>query len=393
MEMRREFLGKSLAAACVLTGLGKQSSASVHTGSNVSKPMQFASLPEDVRKTGSLPSYLHGPISNVFTTFNEDGSLDDEGQRRFLDAMIDTHAVSACFVRSGMGQMYTFSYDDVKQITKNACTHLKGKCPVLPGTSGIWDRNMRKLPDPKEYTKQAVELSQYAEEMGAAGVVLTIPDALSTGEAMTPGEAIDVTIRYLTAVSEAITIPIILYQSPSTEGVFSVSGESLPRLAQVPKVKAIKVSTTNAGYILDLCHATADMDFGFIVGNETAFYTGLCVGAVAVIGQGACMYPTILKAIQDCFDKGDFKGAIAAQHSAYLLVRSANDSVTFFKHYLNEKGYAMKPNSRKTDWDDYDIRAMFGGRSRSGNRNRGGGMEYDAYKQMMDAELEKYPVV
>ena len=322
-----------------------------------------------------IPEYVHGVISNVFTTFNEDGTLDDAGQRNFLDALLETQAVSAFFVRSGMGQMHAFEYDDVKQIAKNACSHLEGVAPVIVGTSGIWNRVGAK-PDPDLYLKQAVELSAYAQEVGAAGAVLTIPDALTPRDGETP---LDATVRYLKAVSEAIDIPILLYQPPGTFKEFRVTDESLGLLADMPKVKAIKVSTVNAGYILDLCWAVDGKDFGFIVGAEMAFYSGLCVGARAVIGQGACLNPAILKAVQDRFEQGDHKGAIEAQHSANLLVAKSTDAVTFLKRYLTEKGYAMTTTARHED------RAAYGEESPVMGEE-----DYEAYKRLLESELAKF---
>ena len=56
-----------------------------------------------------------------------------------------TAAASAPFVRSGMGQMFTFSYEDVQAMARTACSHLKGRA-VLVGTTGIWDRDRNNYP-------------------------------------------------------------------------------------------------------------------------------------------------------------------------------------------------------------------------------------------------------
>ena len=112
---------------------------------------------------------FRGVIANVFTVFNDDLSIDDDGQRRFLDALVATRSNSAYFVRSGMVQMYTFDLDDVKQMARTACGHIGADAPVLVGAAGIWDRNRDKRPDPEKFTLEAIELSQYAEELGAAG--------------------------------------------------------------------------------------------------------------------------------------------------------------------------------------------------------------------------------
>lgn len=323
-----------------------------------------------------VPDYVHGPIANVFTVFHDNGTLDDEGQRNFLDALLATECVSAFFVRSGMGQMYTFQFDDVKQIARNACKHLEGLAPVLVGTSGIWDRDYDRLPDREVYTQQAVELSKYAQDVGAAGVVLTIPDALG----LYPGEKVeDVCMAYFERVAEAVTIPIFLYQ-PGTPEPFAVTPETLRMYADIPGVKGIKVSTADAGYILDLCHAVAGHeDFAYITGNETAFYAGLCVGSTAVIGQGACINPIILRTVQDRYERGDHAGAIEAQYSANLLVRKAKHAVEFFKRYLNEKGYRMSIAARP---------------AKNATKTRDTGSltneDYKAFKYLLESELAKY---
>ncbi len=323
-----------------------------------------------------VPDYVRGPIANVFTVFHDDGTLDDEGQRNFLDALLATESISAYFVRSGMGQMFTFSFEDVQQIARNACKHLEGIAPVLVGTSGIWDRDYDRLPDREQYTREAIELSQYAQDVGAAGVVLTIPEALG----LKPGEKVeDICMRYFEAVSSAVAVPVFLYQ-PGTPKPFSVTPESLRLYADIPGVKGIKVSTADAGYILDLCYSVAGHeDFAYITGNETAFYAGLCVGSRAVIGQGACINPAILRAVLERFERGDHEGAIEAQYSTNLLVRKAKRPTEFFKRYLNEKGYRMGTASRATKSKSYaEPEAPLTDE------------EYQAYKRLLESELAKY---
>jgi len=324
-----------------------------------------------------VPEYVHGVISNVFTCFNEDESLDDAGQRNFLDALMTTKSVSAYFVRSGMGQQYAFEFEDVKQIARNACSHLAGKAPVLVGTSGIWDRNRDRMPDPDRYLSQAVELSRHAQDAGAAGAVLTIPEALTPRDGETP---LDATIRYLEAVCDAIDIPVFLYQPPGTDEAFCVTPESIRILADIPQVKGIKISTSDAGYILDICWAVADHeDFAYITGAETAFYAGLCVGSRAVIGQGACVNPAILKAVQDRFEQGNHKGAIDAQRSANMLVDRATDVVEFLKRYFTEKGYPVHPTARTSKSHAYTEK-----------KERLTQEHYDSFKQLLENELAKY---
>jgi 4-hydroxy-tetrahydrodipicolinate synthase len=275
-----------------------------------------------------------------------------------------------------MGQMYTYSYEDVRAMAQTACDHLAGVAPVVVGTTGIWDKNYERRPDPETFTREAVELTQYAEQAGAAATVHTLPEAIEPRDGETP---LDVTLRYFETIAEATAISILIYQPPPMAKEFCVTVDSVQALAAIPKVRGIKVSTLDAAYILDLTWALQGTDVTFISGNETAFYAGLCSGARAVIGQGCCINPTVLKAVQDRFEAADYAGAIDAQRSANYLVETSKGPIEFFKRYAAEKGYKLQPHGRPTENNPYarDPEPLTQD-------------EYDAYKHILEAELAKY---
>lgn len=285
-----------------------------------------------------IPEYINGCIAPTFTAFNEDGSLDDAAQRRLIDFMVESESISAFFIRSGMGQMYTFSLEDTKQIAKNVCAHLKNTAPVLLGCSGIWDRNYEKRPDPKVFRDQAILLSQYGEEVGAAGVVHTMPEALlpGDGESMT-----DFQVRYFSDICASVKIPVMLYQPPGTAAEYCVTRDSIVRLAEIDNLVGMKVSSSDGAYVFDLIRAVKGKKFGFIVGAETVFYAGLCAGARACIGQGTTLNPQIIRAMLDRFVAGDLEGANEAQEDTNELVYVCPNPVDFFKMYATEKGYPV----------------------------------------------------
>ena len=126
-----------------------------------------------------IPAFIRGSIAPVFTVFNEDRSIDEAGQRNLLDFLMDRGGISAYFVRSGMGQMYAYSAEDVRLMIELATEHLRGRAPVMAGCSGIWDRNYDRRPDPDRYTAEAVEFCKFAEDHGVDAAVLTIPEGLA----------------------------------------------------------------------------------------------------------------------------------------------------------------------------------------------------------------------
>ncbi len=285
-----------------------------------------------------VPDFVTGSIAPTFTAFTETGALDDASQRNLLDYMLQAGGVSAFFVRSGMGQMYTFSVDEVKQLAKNACAHLSGKAPVLVGCSGEWDRDRSNLPDPKTYVAQGIELCKYSQDIGADGVVVTIPEGLRPAG----GQSIeDLVYEYITTIANATTLPVFIYQPPGTDEKFISSPETIARLADIDNVVAMKASTSDAGYICDALYATRGKDFSYIVGAEMAYFAGLYAGGRACIGQGASVNPKVLNAVRDRFDANDAAGAVQAQWDVNFLVREVTNSVEFFKRYCTEKGFPI----------------------------------------------------
>lgn len=299
-----------------------------------------------------VPDHIRGSISPTFTAFNEDGTLDDQGQRNFLDFLERQGGINAYFIRAGMGQMYSFSVDDVKQLTTNVCSHLKGKKPVLVGCNGAWNRDYTKRPDPDVFIKQGIELGRFAEDAGAAGVVHTIPEAFSLEG--TSREALF--LHYFGTLAEAVDLPLYIYQPPGSKAEYHLTGPLLAKLAEIDNVCGAKVSSPDAELIFNLTYTTRAQEFSYIVGCETAFYAGLYAGARAAIGQGTILNPHILNAVQDRYDKGDREGALAAQESVNALCYGCGNPVDFLKRYSTEQGFpikgcfrSMNPNPYGTD--------------------------------------------
>lgn len=323
-----------------------------------------------------IPDYVRGAMAPVFTAFREDGAFDPDGQRAFLDFLLGWGPISAFIVRSGLGQMYAFGYDDVIAIAETTCRHLAGKAPVIVGCAGVWDRNRDRYPDPATYTRQAVELSRRAEALGAAGVLHVVPEAVRPRDGETIGQVI---LRYFAAVNDAVRTPIFIYQPPGTDPGYRITTEWVRVLAQMDNVAGMKTSTADAGYITDMIWATADLDFAFIPGAETAFLAALALGSRATIGQGCTVNPSIVAAVQQRFEAGDLRGALDAQRSVNLLVESCPNPVEFLKRYAAEKGYAVQPHARSVGSNPYQR-----------DRDPLTAEEYAGFKKVLERELARF---
>jgi 4-hydroxy-tetrahydrodipicolinate synthase len=327
----------------------------------------------------NVPAYVRGSIAPVFTAYNEDLTLDDQGQRNLLDFLLSFNSISAFFCRSGMGQMYEFSREDLIQLIDNVCGHMAGKAPVLIGCNGIWNRDKSEggRPDPQVFIDECIEFGNYATKAGAEGVVYTVPEAL-----LPQGDEDhqDLAVRFFETVSAAVDAPVFIYQPPRTEGDYELRPQTLRKIAALPNVVAIKVSNPNGGYLFDMIRATRDLEFAYICGAENAFYTAAYAGGKACIGQGASLNPQMLNAVQDCIDAGDTEGAFAAQDAVNLMCEECPNPVEWLKRYAADKGYAVNPYGRPMTikvYEDDDKPPM-------------SQEEYEAFKTVFEREMAKF---
>ena len=81
----------------------------------------------------SLPSELE-PYRGVFpiapTPFNEDESLDLEGQMRVLDCMIDQGVDGVCIL-ANYSEQFLLSDEERDQLLKVCLEHIAGRVPVI----------------------------------------------------------------------------------------------------------------------------------------------------------------------------------------------------------------------------------------------------------------------
>lgn len=295
-------------------------------------------------------SWVRGPILNVFTAFDADGRLDVAGQRNLFAFSEQSGVISAYFVRSGMGQMYAYEAADVELMARLAAEHFGGTARFLLGAAGIWDRNFDRRPDPQRYLDQAIQFTKLAAELGAAGTVHVVPEAIAPRAGETHG---DVILQHVAAITKACSLPLFLYQPPPILPEYRITPGLATELAQLSNVKGMKLSSADAGYLLDIAEATRDTDFSLICGDERAFLAGLACGARAVIGQGCCLYPALLNAVQEQFEAGDLDGARRTQGKVNALCREVTAAVPFFKRYASDSGYPVPPYARSGGANPY----------------------------------------
>ncbi len=167
-----------------------------------------------------------GPIVVVFTPFDEKGtSIDEEELRKNVRYMIDNgiQNYSGVLIAGGsVGDSFVLSLKERKRLFEIVVEEANGEVPVVCGTNHT-------------STNIAIELSKFAEEIGADGIMNAPPFYYKT----ISDKAV---YEHYKAISDQINIGIMLYNNPAMLDN-DLSVDLLLKLSKLKNVLAIKEST------------------------------------------------------------------------------------------------------------------------------------------------------
>jgi 4-hydroxy-tetrahydrodipicolinate synthase len=180
-------------------------------------------------------SEFRGSYTVMVTPFTEDGSaIDTDALARFLDWQLAV-GVPGVIVLGSTGEFLTVGDDERTQLVEATIRHIDGRIPVLVGSMNA-------------YTPNAVRYSREAEALGADGLMIVPPYYY------TPTE--DEIFGYYRAISEAVSIPIMLYNNPVTSNV-DMSAKLVARLTRAfESVRYIKEASLDVARVYDVIEET-----------------------------------------------------------------------------------------------------------------------------------------
>ena len=250
---------------------------------------------------------LKGVFPVVPTTFNEDGELDLDSQRRSLDFMIDAGS-NGLSVLANFSEQFVLTDHEREVLTDLVLTHVAGRVPVIVTTSHF-------------STRVCAERSRRAQAAGAAMVMVMPPYHGATIRA--PEAAI---YQFFSRVSEAIDIPIMIQDAPVSGTPLSAA--FLVRMAQeIPKVRYFKIEVAQAATKLRQMIELGGMAIeGPWDGEEgITLLPDLDAGATGSMTGGG--YPDGIRQIFDPYHAGRRDEALAAYQRWLPLINYENRSV------------------------------------------------------------------
>jgi N-acetylneuraminate lyase len=144
--------------------------------------------------------------------------------------------------------------------------------------------------------------------------------------------------NYYEGLSNAINIPIMIYNNPNTGVHFSA--EQVAELYNIKNVTAIKWTNYEFYQVMRILDLTND-EFNVISGPDEMLLCGLAAGADGCIGTTYNFLMPEVRAVYDAFRAGDIEGARKAQTVVSTIVDELikYNVVLATKVILEAKGY------------------------------------------------------
>lgn len=256
----------------------------------------------------------------IVTPFTEDGVNFEE-----LGRMIEDQIAGGtdCIVITGTsGESATMTDEEHKAAIKFTVDKVAGRIPVIAGTGS-------------NETSYAVQLSKYAEEVGADALLVVTP---YYNKCTQKG-----LIKHYTTIADAVNIPIVLYNVPSRTGV-NIQTSTYAELAKHPRIVATKEASGDLSAIAKIRRACGD-DLAIYSGNDDQILPILSVGGSGVISVLSNVAPKETHEICQLYFDGKVAEATKMQIEYLDLINALFCEVNPIpvKVAMRMQGYATGP--------------------------------------------------
>ncbi len=248
---------------------------------------------------------LRGVTVATVLPFKDDLTIDWDGYARLLDYCACPDGISAVFVNGHAGEGGALSDEERQAVIARTRAHIGGK-PLLAGIIA-------------HSTAEAIRQARLAEAAGAACAVLFPPAAIGGGASATPRAP----VAFVRAVSEAIAVPVSIFQYPVTSG-FGYSPQTLAEMAAIDRVIAVKEGSDTMLAYDENRRAVKKVDpkVAVLPSNYNWFLPQLAVGGDGILSGLVCLAPHLFVELWQASVADDLKAMRAVNERLYPIVKA-----------------------------------------------------------------------
>ncbi|KYH28192.1 MULTISPECIES: dihydrodipicolinate synthase family protein [Clostridium] len=225
-------------------------------------------------------------LTPVVTAFDKDGNIDSEANKNIYDFLIKG-GVDGLVIMGSTGEFFTMTMEQKKELIKLAVEHVNKRTKVFIGTSCM-------------SADETIELSNYANEVGADAVMVISPYYFALSN-----ESVEL---FYDKVAEGTKADIYLYNFPARTG-YDLTPEVTLNLARKHKnIVGYKDTVTEMGHtraLIETMHKEFP-EFEVYSGFDENFAHNILSGGAGCIGGLSNFAPEICSAWVKAINEKDF---------------------------------------------------------------------------------------
>ncbi len=231
----------------------------------------------------------------IATPFDERG-INFEEYKKLVEFQI-VQGADAIIVCGTTGESSTMSNTEKEDLIKFTVDIVDKRIPVIAGTGG-------------NNTANVIELSKYAETVGADGLLVVTPYYNKTTQ--------QGLVSHYTAIANSVSLPIILYNVPSRTGL-NITPETYLELSKIENIVAVKEASGNISQVAKIAELCGD-NLNIYSGNDDQVLSILSLGGLGVISVLSNIYPKYVHNMVINYLSGKHEEALKAQLNSLSLI-------------------------------------------------------------------------
>lgn len=225
-----------------------------------------------------------------------DNSINYDEFQKIIEFQIENGADSI-IVCGTTGESSTMTTEERKYAIRFVVNTVNKRIPVIAGTGS-------------SCTKTSIELSIYAEAVGADGLLIVTPYYNKTTQ--------DGIVEHYKTIANSTKLPIIIYNVPSRTGL-NILPSTYKKLIQIDNVVGIKEASGDISQVAKIANLYKD-ELYIYSGNDDMILPILALGGHGAISVVSNIIPKDTKEMITYFENGDIDKAIELQQKIFPLI-------------------------------------------------------------------------
>ncbi|MDD3717697.1 MAG: dihydrodipicolinate synthase family protein [Actinomycetota bacterium] len=238
---------------------------------------------------------FEGIFTVMLTTYDDYGNVDREAMREITDYLVES-GVHGLVVLGSNGENPYLTHHHQKDVIDTVIDACAQRIPVIVGVN-------------KRGTEPAVDMSRYAEEAGADGLLIALHRFYNLDE--------DAVYAFYEDVCGSVSLPVLFYNFPSNTGLALAPG-SIARIAVIDNMVGAKETIFEVEEVRALVEAT-DEDFCVFTGMTFNLVETMAVGACGAICPVPNFIPEKTVELYEACRNGDAERAQELQKDVFSL--------------------------------------------------------------------------